>query len=637
MTANVVVVPGCPFSISANVPRVIAGVGNFNINYSLSPTVNCTLPSMYGMLRLYNNKRMVYSENLSANVPSSNTIRINTSSLKGGQYSGNLSFANNHTSNFTNVDFTVLSAAKLVISNFRVVGPVNTGSNINMHLILKSEGDYGAGNVILFLNLTSPYIKNLTIPIKNIPAAPASVDIALPSESNLALYAGTYKISAYVEYTDPMVSNKTYTTAPFNTTYIVNAPSHPSKPVKLPAVPIPKIPKITITSAPLYITMNSNSTISTSIGISNPSNSTETLNLSVPGYISNIVKLSTHSLELTPNSNISISVLVDGKNLSSGVYNIPINVSATINNKTSSYTDYATFSVSSSGVNEPVVNTAVELQNNTNDGYVVISISTPSNVTITNGTAITYLPQGLVPNESYMDAYGMPNNITESDGYYYVEWHISKLKPLQTVYAYIYVRKQVSQLLFSGIHTDILAPSVTTPSILHLLYVNSPSFETLGNGTTVVELLYTGAYPSSVNLELTGPPYMHIYNASQSLPALPNQLLYAYFKQTAGNTSGTSIEKLLITAKGAAINYTVPLVINSRPVKITTTTTIAPNIIGTAAEAIKGAVQRYFILLLVIIIAIIITISYYRYINKPHYDRSRSEYIKSMKKRIGKK
>lgn len=636
ITATVVV--GCPFSIHiGSISPAIPKYGNFAFNYSIIPTLNCTVAAMNGKLDLSINNSTVYKMDLTSMQSNAisiykNKISINASALSIGNYTLDIEFKNNQTSNASYSHFQVLAPANLSLENFTIPSPLSVGSDLYFYLRVLNIGNYSASNLTLHIEIgkNGPQINQS---LSNIAAYPASENITL-EESNLTSNPGTYTAFAYVTYKKSQSSNQISETNTLNTTYIVKPHSKSVPKVVVPPVPIPKVPKVVITNAPLYLTSTPDTTTGTSIGISNPSSQNESFNFSVPSYLSNVIKLSTNHLILSPGANISLSLLVNNRNLTTGVYNIPINVSATADNITHSYTDYVTYSVSSREPNKPVINTAVELQNNTNDGYVIISISTPSNVTITNGTAITYLPEGLVPNQTYMDAYGIPNNITEHNGYYYIEWHIAKLTPNQNIYAYVYVKSPSSQLLLSGIKTNIFVPTSSTASILHLLYVDSPIFKTYGNGTTEVELLYTGAYPENITFALTGPSYMRIYNASQTVSAVPNQLLYIYFPQKAGGISGTSTESLHITAPNADINYTVPLIVIQSVTTTTTTSTIAQSAIQLAFDEAKITAQRYLLFIVIAIIAVIFAIAYYLYNNKSHYVPSRAESIKRMKERI---
>ena len=636
ISANVVV--GCPFTASismANHTFAVPGASNYSIDYSLRPLVSCYVPEMKGRLLIKSGGATVESENFSVqpfNAPLNLAERFNISELKTGNYTALLSFENNQTENLTSSNFTVLKLANITLNGFTVSSPVTVGALVSVYAELSNEGNYSASSIELFVNSTSPgssIVQNIT----NMSAYPSTENVTL-QEHGFAGSPGIYTAYAYAEY-KRSPSGKLIKSNVLNFTYAVNAPSHSSPPsIPLPPTPVPKIPKVNLTTTTLYLTSVTNATVDTSIGISNPSNATETINFTVPAYLSKVVKLSENSVTLDAGEGISIGLQVNSMNLSSGVYDIPINVTATVNNRTSTYTDYVTYSVSGREPDKPLINTAVELLNNTNDGYIIVSISTPSNVTITNGTAITYLPQGIVPNESYVDAYGIPNNITESDGYYYVEWHIGKLKPNQNIYAYVYVKSPQSQLLMNGITTNLFAPTSSTGSTLRLLYVDSPTFRTYGNGTTEVELLYTGPYAENLTFDLTGPYYMTIRNSSQTVLAVPNQVLYIYFNQRAGGISGTSNEKLYITAPNAALNYSIALLVLPSPVNTTTTTTIAPNTIGTALGAVSTIAHKYFAVLIIVALAIILAFAYYSYNNKPHYNRERAGRIKDIKEQI---
>ena len=639
LSANVVV--GCPFALNMNLSShnrtTISGYGNYSIDYQLKPLINCTVPGMDGKLLIETGNGIVAeSENISVeqfNTLVSSKVKFNVSELEIGNYTATLIFKNNQTENSTTSAFAVLSLADIVLENFTVGSPVTTGSPVDLYAELSNNGNYSANHIKLFFNATAPGSAVITDDLGNMTAYPSTENVLL-TEQGFAGKAGTYTAYAYAKYKESTSGNYIKSNV-LNFTYTVNSPSHSSlHQITLPSIPIPKIPKINITTAPSYLTSTPNATINTDIGISNPSNSTETINFTVPSYLSSLVGLSENSITLRAGGSVSISLAVNSRDLSSGIYDIPINVTATIDNRTSFYTDYITYSVSGKEPDKPIINTAVELRNNTNDGYIIVSISTPNNVTITNGTAITYLPQGLVPNESYMDAYGIPNNITESDGYYYIEWHISKLKPNQNIYAYVYVKSPQSQLLMSGITTNIFVPTSTNSSILRLLYVNSPTFRTYGNGTTEAELLYTGSYAENVTFDLTGPYYMTIYNSSQTVLAVPNQVLYIYFNQRAGGISGTSNEKLYVRTPNAALNYSIGLIVLPSPVSITTTTTIKPNALGIAMNSIGTVAHKYFIFLIIIALAIILGLAYYSYNNKAHYKRDRANSINEIKEQI---
>ncbi len=636
ITANVTV--GCTFSLSLNTLAVYPKGSNVSANYSIKTLSDCNIASIPGNFILYksNNVTPVFTKQLTQNATPAlkrYNISIPTNSLALGRYTAVLSFNSITTSNASTSTFYLLAPANVILKNFSASSKsLSQSAPVSLYLLLNNSGAYAASNIIAHISISGPKNYTLNSTQSALAAFPANEILTL-QETNITAAPGTYSATAYATYEVAGSSNELKTNA-LNLTYsVIPRPVTTPKPPHI-VVPITKIPFVLLSSAPVYIEATSNSSVVADFGIGNSGNYTENITLSVPEYFESFAKLSASSIIIKPATNITVGMLLDSDNLTPGIYVIPVNITGSIDNKSASATEYVTYAVSSEVKGKPLMQTQVDILNNTNTGYVVVGLSAPQNVSLSNTTLVTQIPMGIVPSSSRVSAYGIPNNITEGDDYYNIAWHVAHIGPGQTVYAYVKLNGPKNQDLFTAIQSSIFTPFTTSTSIFRMLDIDVPTFYADSNGTIKVEALYTGTSVQQVDFTLLGQPSTIIYNASQYINASPNQVIDISFLQHVSNSTGTLMEELYVNTPGANLTYSIPVLVLARPV---TTTTIAPVkqvTTGITYEAVMKAIDRYSDFIILFIIAVIAGAAIGALRKRPHYSSKRAKKLSQIKEQI---
>ncbi len=642
ITANVTV--SCIFSLSLNTLAVYPKGSDISANYSIKTLSDCNIASMPGNFILYksNNVTPVFTEQLTVSAAPAlkrYNISIPTNSLALGRYTAVLSFNDTITSNTSTSTFYLLAPPNVILKNFSASSrSLSQGAPISLYLLLNNSGAYAASNIIAHISISGPKNYTLNSTPSSLAAFPANETLTL-QETNITTVPGTYSATAYATYEVAGSFNELKTNA-LNLTYnVIARPTTAPSPPHI-VVPITKIPFVLLSSAPVYVEATSNSSVVADFSIGNSGNYTENITLSVPEYFESFAKLSTSSIIIKPATNITVGVLLDSDNLTPGTYVIPVNITGMIDNKFAYATEYVTYTVSSEVKGKPLMQTQVDILNNTNTGYVVIGLSTPQNVSLSNITLVTQIPMGIVPNSSRVSAYGIPNNITEGDGYYNIAWHVAYIGPDQTIYAYVKLNRPKNQDLFTAIKSSIFTPSTTSTSIFRMLDMEVPTFYADSNGTIKIEALYTGTSAQQVDFTLLGQPSTIIYNASQRVNASPNQVIDISFPQRVSNSTGTLIEELYVNTPGANLTYSIPVLVLARPIATTTivtTTTIAPVkqvTTGITYEAVMKAIDRYSDLIILFIIAVIAGAAIGALRKRPRYSSKRAKRLSQIKEQI---
>ncbi len=643
LSANATVI--CPFTVTAKPSHAnytYLKPQGINITYTVGTTVDCSIASMQGYLNLSTEGNTAVFKSYPLNITSvSNTAKLssfplNSSALPTGRINVNVSFSTFHFYNYSDTYFELLSPANMLIANFSATS-VSTGSPEQFTLGLSNKANFSAENVFIHINVTGPHNFSLEYAIGNFTPYPTSKVYQFVA-ANLTSLQGSYKASAYLSYES---SGKNYTSPYFNISYSVSAPpSHHVAPPKIHI--IPQIPNVDIISMPLYIGLVPNATYTELIGVKNSGNATEVLNISLPSYFSSLFLLSASSISLLPGQSAYIEVSPTLSALKSpGIYDVPVNLSASINNKTVSKSQIVSYIIYSNS-SKPDIGYSVISTNNTRNATATVSIRNPSNKSVSGMVAHTFIPSLLVSNASDVLAFGLPSSITYSNGEYEITWQLPSMPPHGTIYGYIRLINLSNPYLLYNIQNSLLSPVYTQPNLLSIISYSAPALEVNQSGNITINLLYTGPTITNISTLLTGPPMLNITGPSNNKKAglpfytatiYPGELLRDNFT-VKSSKSGTITTTFFASIPGENASSNIQLLVIPIP-----STPPAPKLNGIAAiqSLIHGALASYpFLLYLIplIIILLLLTYAYLFYRTRPKYRKGREIALRTLQEKI---
>ncbi len=635
ISASVTVV--CPGIISIKTAPAYIKYLNLSLNYSLEEAANCIIPNATGILNIINkaNSSVVFSKHVGFyNVSSISTQRlsISTNSLPNTTYYASLNLSElGYAIKGASSEFELLSPANVVVKISAYPSTINPGTPISISIELNNTGSLASSSIGINGLISGPqkiYFNYLASPL-----APHQEENISFSFSNITA-PGSYTIYAVASYnsllksSNQILNSSSYAFSSFLVSHPTPSPTSPSpspKPVPVPK-PIRSIPQVGIISAPLLASAIAGTSLLSQLSIVDTSNATEIINLSVPSLYSSMLKLSASSFFIKPNESVAIQLgFFSNSTTQSGIYNIPINITASIANKSSTVTEYVQFEVLRSR-NSSILNQLI-LANNTNVADGILKIYNPTNATMVNVRASTLIPKSAVSNISQINAYGLINNITEENGYYVINWLVPYLPKGSSTYAYYSIYKPESETLLSSIQNIMEVPSYVKPSsTLRLININVPTFYANTTGHIVAEELYTGTSIQSVAVQLLGPPGISIVPSLIIENASPNQVLVQIFNVSM-LSSGTTMLNLYISMQGFNETYSIPALVLAP-----TTTTTIPQTMQPKPSSLSQSLESALIFTILIILIFSIIVANRK--RGPRYSEERASSLKEIREMI---
>jgi len=638
VTASVTVV--CPGKVSINVLPAYMKFLNISLNYSLEQTANCIIPNATGTFSIINKLN-------SASVFSKRVVFYNVSSIE----RQSLSISSNALANTTY--YAVLNLTELsykiqgTSSTFELVNPAIITTNVSafpstaspstpilIKIGLHNKGSLASSNIIINTSISGP--QQIKLIYTASPLAPGGAENISYTITNLTS-AGLYNVNVYSSYNTILGHEILNSTSHASTSFTISTPAPPPSPSPTPAptptpspIPVPKpvtpIPGISLVSAPLIVSSSVGSSSLSQLSLINTANTTELVNITVAKPYSSLVQLSASSFYIKPNENIAVQLaFIANSTLKPGVYTIPINISASIKNKTRSITEYMQFYAYSKQTSS--IASQIVLANNTNIANGILKIANPTNKTLFNVRVSTMLPKGLVSNISDITAYGLINNITESNGYYIINWLVPYLPSGSSTYAYYTILKPQNQVMLANIQNLMEVPSYVKPSsTLRIININVPTFYVNQSNKIIVSELYTGTTTQSVMIQLLAQPGIVVKPGLVIVNASPNEVLTQAFNVTS-SSAGTMMLSLYLAMQGYNATYSIPALVLA---PITTTT------IPQAIQPKPIAISSYYleILLIFVILIVLVLALLARRRNMPKYSEEKLGELKELREMI---
>ena len=623
VTASVTVV--CPGKANINVLPAYMKFLNISLNYSLEQTANCIIPNATGTFSIINklNSTVVFSKRVAF---------YNVSSIE----KQNLSISSNALANTTY--YAVLNLTELgykiqgISNQFGLFNPANITTNVSayvnplnpypyspvlINIGLHNKGELTSSEIKIALRISGPQPLSLTFSAS--PLAPGASEVVSYTITNIG-QAGSYTVSVYSSYNTTLGKETLNGSSTATSSFYIAPP-----PTAVPAPPahISAVPGVSLVSAPLIVSSAVGSSSLSQLSLINTANTTELVNITVAKPYSSLVHISASSFYIKPNENIAVQLaFIANSTLKPGIYTIPINISASIKNKTRSITEYMQFyaySKQNSSITSQIV-----LANNTNIANGILKITNPTNKTLFNVRVSTMLPKGLVSNISEITAYGLINNITESNGYYIINWLVPYLPSGASTYAYYSITKPQNQVLLATIQNLMEVPSYVKPaSTLRIININVPTFYVNQSNKIIVSELYTGTAMQTITIQLLAPPGIVVRPGLVIVNASPNEVLTQVFNVTSPS-AGTVMLSLYFAMQGYNTTYSIPALV------LAPTTTIPQ-----ALQPKPIATSYYLEILLIFVILIVLVLALFaRRRHMPKYSEERLSSLKELREMI---
>jgi len=626
VTASVTVV--CPGKASINVLPAYMKFLNISLNYSLEQTANCIIPNATGTFMIINkaNSTEVFSKSVAFYNVSSierQSLSISSNALANTTYYAmlNLTELGYKIQNISN-QFGLFNPANITTNVSAYVNPINPYpySPVLINIGLHNKGELTSSEIKIALRISGPQPLSLTFAAS--PLAPGASEVVRYTITNIG-QAGSYAVSIYSSYNTTLgkeiLNGSSTATSSF---YIVPPPTA----VPAPPAHISVVPGVSLVSAPLIVSSSVGTISLSQLSLINTANTTELVNITVAKPYSSLLQLSASSFYIKPNENIAVQLaFIANSTLKPGVYTIPINISASIKNKTRSITEYMQF-YAYSKQNSSIASQIV-LANNTNIANGILKIANPTNKTLFNVRVSTMLPRGLVSNISDITAYGLINNITESNGYYIINWFVPYLPSGSSTYAYYTILKPQNQFMLANIENLMEVPSYVKPaSTLRIININVPTFYVNQSNKIIVSELYTGTAMQSVMIQLLAQPGIVVRPGLIILNASPNEVLTQVFNVTSPS-AGTMLLSLYLAMQGYNATYSIPALVLA-PI----TTTTIPQAIQPKPLAISSYYLEILLIFVILIVLIIALLAGRRHM--PKYSEERLSSLKELREMI---
>ena len=624
-SANVV----CPFALVLHTRAAYVLGTNALVNYTVNTLANCTISGMPGQLVVTNHTNAVFlSENLTANAvraPATTNMLLPTSSFPNGTYTAKINFTYVNFGNESYAQFKMLSPANVVVTGISVPS-VRQGAPLSVTIRLANKGQLASGNIIVYLNITGPSDFNFSYSVNALsPSQDYNLTITL---NNVTSKTGSYTASSTANY---ITLNQSRLSGTATTSYSVTSQSSGGG-APPPAPAVTAIPSLNFTAVPFYTTIATGKSSIGALGFSDPTPDPEYVNVSIPLQYSNLASVSARSVYIKPGQSLSISVLLTAPaGVPPGLYVIPLNITTTVvNGQSASQVEYIALNVYSSNATLPILTQQIDLMNSTRTASGIITlVATPNS--IKNAMLMTVLPQGVARSVDDLRAFGLPYNITLSNGKYVIRWDVAGIQASGTVYAYYTISNVTQQGALLSSQNLLAAPTQPSPqNLLKMLDVSIPTAYTSSMDNVTADLLYTGTAAQRVTVDLTAPPGTTVQNPTYSINASPNQLIRAVFAVKTGRGPGTVLLTLYASTNGGNLTYSLPLVVSQQPTTTMPTTTIPSRGVTVLPQ---GAYMDVILAIIVVVILAVIGLGLRRGAG-PKYDRDRSDQLVRIRQRI---
>jgi hypothetical protein len=639
---NATVLVQCPFGVNLNTHTVYPKLPNQTANFTIYTTVNCIISNMSGKFFIIeSNGSVVYTQsinNINATQKTS-TYKFNfdPSNIPNGLQNAKISFTYFKFTNYSSNKILLNNITNVIIKNFSTSQKLLMHSNQQFYISLRNIGGFALSNSIsIKLRVIGPSNASLNFP-SNYSLAPLQYLNITATMTNLTVQPGNYKAMLNVTYPTNN-TNGIVLTSKYNViNYTVISPPVVTKPIQLisPPIHIITIPQFSLISFPFALSLNTNQSTLEIVKIKNNVNTTEYVNISVPGSYKNLVNLSATNLAITPKQTVGIDIAFTAQKIyPPGSYIIPININASILNSSASETAYTTLSIYNSTTSHLLP--SIILMNNTKDASGIIKITNPTNKNFTNMVVKAMLPINVTKSALYINSYGLPSQINTVNGSYIISWYINNLPTSSTTFAYFSISNITAQPMLNRISSLLTTePIPVSSSILKIVDIDVPTYYVNSSNYIRITLLYTGTQKQKIAFYLTGPINATIYNSTQYVNATPNEVFTKTFL-IKPSSSGTMMLNLNINTENATLNYSMPTLVLPKPTSINVTNTTKQILITPEIPYIISKILtiKYLGMAVGLIIFLVLIIYMLKSRNKSKYSSDRAEKLRRIRETI---
>ena len=350
---------------------------------------------------------------------------------------------------------------------------------------------------------------------------------------------------------------------------------------------------------PIYTSAHSGESVNSQFSIQNTGINPEYLTIQIPKNLQPTASLSANTAYLLPGQSASIGLSISSpQNTTPGLYFIPVNITATTSTGlVGSETEYLGLDIYGSTLANPYTSTQLQLLNNSQVLSATIQIHSPMKSPLNNVTLSTILPPGITNNISNVKAYGLPNNITSSNGSYVINWFIDALPANQLAYAYYLINNyhsspnvQYIQQKFSGGTQPPVQGSLT------IVRVSVPTFYSNSTNKLSVYSQYSGTSSQPIRFVLNSSKDAHILNPVQEAAASPGEIINTTFDVVTSNFTGTLQLDLEIGMNGTNQSYPMPVFVLKKPEFSMSVSANQANKLWYIAGALISAIIIYLII-----------------------------------------
>ena len=534
----------------------------------------------------------------------------------------------------------IIKPENLSITNLTSALELPYGSQLRFAIGLRNPDEYSATNIILNISITGPEAYNTLLPLQSL--LPGQSSNASMLVSGFTPPSGSYLMSAVASYHTGNLVN--FTNRQYLSFSVLGQPLHrSSSPAPLPQtgsggtsepLPLPgaTLPGLSLGALPISASAVVGQGTYAQLDFVSNSSYGENVSLSVNKSFSGLLSLSQVQGYLPPGGNLGVQALFQSSaNTTPGTYIIPVNVSIRPASGGASKSEmiYPEFSLYQNSYGIQLLGQSYLLNSSSTESGI-IEIINNGNATINNATLSTLLPLRSAENLSSISAYGMPNNISLTSEGYAINWRVSSLprKRELTAYYNIYKPSDITLLVHpQNIFTE--ASPIVSSSVIRVLDLGASSFYPNSSGDIYTSLLYTGVSPSAMNIYLTGPTGFSIYSPSANFSVTPNQEVSKKFYINVGNSTGTSVFYMYVSAGGYNSTYSIPVVIISPEGGARPNQTASSN---NASRPYPLPILPYA--LSILLIFSLVYIAYMHSLRKPKVNREKAMELSRLRERI---
>lgn len=557
------------------------------IYYTVSKLGLCSVPNAVGSLTLSDAATgIVYSStpiNVSniVSTPVTRVAYLNSSILPTGSNLAALVLTAGSLSNISTTSFYMIQPANITVKSFYVYpNKTVTGSPFWVVTKIINNQFFPAYNASLNLRVVAPNFSTYDIsqPIGKVSAFQNFTLETDPGLAGVPTLPGKYFVISNVSF------NSNYSSSGFS--YATNTIFSNTSVTSYTVLPNPgniiatgfefpptSIGSVLITSFPFYTDVPSGNDIITNLDnvqFYNPGNTTVALNMTIPRFSYGKLSSSTSSVILPPKQSGFAGLQFLSHNAVSGAYTLPLNISLSSPNGTSTTTLYTMLDLyNETGTPEILRSASIT---NGNNATVRLDLENPTNNTLYKILVTTKLNSSITNSANNIVVSGDGANTILMNGSYVISWQIDELTQHNNI-ALTYSVSNISEmepLLLPP--TSMLYTKQYNLTTFNIIRISKP--QTVYTNTTVnitISSIYSGANESTISITLKPTQGGAIVaNSTETFKVIPDSPVDAKFTISTGPYPGNDTFELITPGPFAPQTQYIMLNVQPKPAAVYT-------------------------------------------------------------------